>query len=241
MLGALAVADKPDGFSAADSALVAAAAEQVALALERYRILAIAQRQASTDELTGLYNYRFLVDYLDQQIALAERLDSPLAVLMLDLDRFKNLNDRHGHHAGDEALRRFAATLRETVRRSDLAARYGGEEFVVVMANTNREEARLVAEKIRRAVGGDRVDIGGVALRMTVSIGGVAYPDDTGDARQLLRLADEALYQAKRAGRDRVCFLSDGVRRRTLARAGARVVLESDAEDERGTADRPAQ
>jgi len=109
------------------------------------------------------------------------------------------------------------------------------------MANTNREEARLVAEKIRRAVGGERLDIGGVAVRLTVSIGGVAYPDDTGDARQLLRLADEALYQAKRAGRDRVCFLSDGVRRRTLARAGARVVLESDAEDERGTADRPAQ
>jgi len=242
VLGALALADKPDGFNAADNALVAAAAEQATLALERYRILAIAQRQASTDELTGLYNYRFLVDYLDQQIALAERLDSPLAVLMLDLDRFKNLNDSHGHHAGDEALRHFAVTLRETVRRSDLAARYGGEEFVVVMANTNREEARLVAEKIRRAVGGERLDIGGgVAVRLTVSIGGVAYPDDTGDARQLLQLADEALYQAKRAGRDRVCFLSDRAGRRTLARAGARVVLEHEADDERDTGHRPAQ
>ncbi|HXA27787.1 MAG TPA: diguanylate cyclase [Candidatus Angelobacter sp.] len=215
--GVVAVADKSLGFNAADVALVSAVAEQTALALERYRILAVVQRQASTDELTSLYNYRFLVDYLDQQIALAERLTSPLAVLMLDLDRFKSLNDTHGHHAGDEALRSFARTLRQSIRRSDLAARYGGEEFVVVMANTNREEARLVAEKIRRAVADVALRFGADAeeTRVTVSIGGVAYPDDTGDARQLLRLADDALYRAKRAGRDRVCFVSDGPRRRT--------------------------
>ena len=242
VLGALAIADKPDGFNAADLALLAAAAEMVALALERYRILAIAQRQASTDELTGLYNYRFLVDYLDQQIALAERLDSPLAVLMLDLDRFKTLNDSHGHHAGDEALRRFAATLRDTVRRSDLAARYGGEEFVVVMANTNREEARLVAEKIRHAVGDLVVRFDDSALRISVSIGGVAYPDDTGDARQLLQLADDGLYQAKRGGRNRVCFVSDeGRARRTLARAAARGTARIEADDERDTGRRSAQ
>jgi diguanylate cyclase (GGDEF)-like protein len=214
------VADKSLGFNAADLALVSAVAEQTALALERYRILAVVQRQASTDELTSLYNYRFLVDYLDQQIALAERLTSPLAVLMLDLDRFKSLNDSHGHHAGDEALRSFARTLRQSIRRSDLAARYGGEEFVVVMANTNGEDARLVADKIRLAVA-DMVlrlapDV--EETRITVSIGGVAYPDDTGDARQLLRLADDALYRAKRTGRDRVCFVGDGARRRTLGR-----------------------
>jgi diguanylate cyclase (GGDEF)-like protein len=216
--GVLAVADKSLGFNAADVALVSAVAEQTALALERYRILAVVQRQASTDELTSLYNYRFLVDYLDQQIALAERLTSPLAVLMLDLDRFKSLNDTYGHHAGDEALRSFARTLRQSIRRSDLAARYGGEEFVVVMANTNGEEARLVADKIRAAVAELvlRLAPGAEETRVTVSIGGVAYPDDTGDARQLLRLADDALYRAKRTGRDRVCFVNDGPRRRTL-------------------------
>lgn len=230
--GVVAVADKGLGFNAADLALVSAVAEQTALALERYRILAVVQRQASTDELTSLYNYRFLVDYLDQQIALAERLRSPLAVLMLDLDRFKSLNDTHGHHAGDEALRSFARTLRASVRRSDLAARYGGEEFVVVMANTNGEEARLVAEKIRHAVGDMDLRLGTESLpvRVTVSIGGVAYPDDTGDARQLLRLADDALYRAKRTGRDRVCFVGDSPRRRTLT-----------GHDDRRAADRPAQ
>jgi diguanylate cyclase (GGDEF)-like protein len=244
VLGALAVADKSgEPFNAADMALVSAAAEQVSLALERYRILADAQHQASTDELTRLYNYRFLVDYLDQQIALAERLDSPLAVLMLDLDRFKSLNDRYGHHAGDEALRRFADALRDTVRRADLAARYGGEEFVVVMANTNREEARLVAEKIRHAVAAQRMLFEGEPVGITVSIGGVAYPDDTGDARQLLHLADAALYRAKRGGRDRVCFVSDGPRRRTLARTGASDTAEHEDDDDGHelTGHRPAQ
>jgi diguanylate cyclase (GGDEF)-like protein len=222
--GVVALADKGLGFNAADIALVSAVAEQAALALERYRILAVVQRQASTDELTGLYNYRFLVDYLDQQIALAERLNSPLAVLMLDLDRFKLLNDTHGHHAGDEALRAFAKTLLSTVRRSDLAARYGGEEFVVVMANTNTEDARVVAEKIRGAVAEMELRLGveTESVGVTVSIGGVAFPDDTGDARQLLRLADDALYKAKRGGRDRVSFVSEGGRKRTLARGATR-------------------
>jgi diguanylate cyclase (GGDEF)-like protein len=222
--GVVALADKGLGFNAADIALVSAVAEQAALALERYRILAVVQRQASTDELTGLYNYRFLVDYLDQQIALAERLNSPLAVLMLDLDRFKLLNDTHGHHAGDEALRAFAKTLLSTVRRSDLAARYGGEEFVVVMANTNTEDARVVAEKIRGAVAEMELRLGVETepVGVTVSIGGVAFPDDTGDARQLLRLADDALYKAKRGGRDRVSFVSEGGRKRTLARGATR-------------------
>jgi two-component system, cell cycle response regulator len=247
VFGAVALADKALGFNAADLALVSSVAEQTALALERYRILAVVQRQASTDELTSLYNYRFLVDYLDQQIALAERLKSPLAVLMLDLDRFKALNDTHGHHAGDEALRSFARTLRASVRRSDLAARYGGEEFVVVMANTNGEEARLVAEKIRRAVAEMDLRLGpdGVAVRVTVSIGGVAFPDDTGDARQLLRLADDALYRAKRTGRDRVCFVGDAPRRRTLARtaAGSAESQRSDGDDDerRQGGDRPSQ
>jgi diguanylate cyclase (GGDEF)-like protein len=242
VFGAVALADKALGFNATDTALVSAVAEQVALALERYRILAVVQRQASTDELTGLYNYRFLVDYLDQQIALAERLQAPLAVLMLDLDRFKNLNDTLGHHAGDEALRHFARALLGTVRRSDLAARYGGEEFVVVMANTGREEARLVAEKIRNAVAELELRLGADAeeMRISVSIGGVAYPDDTGDARQLLRLADDALYKAKRSGRDRVSFVNDGGRRRTLART-ATPVVPHEADDEHDTGDRPSQ
>ena len=212
--GVLAAANASRPLLGTDEELVASAAEQVALALERYRFLAVVQRQASIDDLTSLYNHRFLVDYLGQQVALAERLNNPLAILMLDIDHFKVLNDTHGHQAGDAALAAFAQTLLSCVRRSDLAARYGGEEFSVVMANTTAQDARIVAEKIRAAVAETPIEIrGGVSISLTVSIGGAAYPEDTETASELLALADEALYSAKRAGRDRTRMASDGRRR----------------------------
>jgi diguanylate cyclase (GGDEF)-like protein len=212
--GVLAVANRSSALLPGDVELVASIAEQAALALERYRFLAMVQRQASTDDLTGLYNHRFLVDYLGQQVALAERLNAPLAVLMLDIDHFKELNDTHGHQAGDTALAVFAQTLLHSVRTSDLAARYGGEEFAVVMYNTGSSDARLVAEKIRNAVSQTIIELPDRnRLQVTVSIGGAAFPEDTGSARELLALADEALYRAKRGGRDRTCMVSDGSRR----------------------------
>jgi len=169
------------------------------------------QRQASIDDLTGLHNHRFFVDYLSQQVAVAERLKTPLAVLMLDIDHFKALNDTHGHQAGDTALATFADTLRKNVRRSDLAARYGGEEFAVVMTNTGVKQARMVADKIRRAVAAMEVfvDAKRPDITMTVSVGGAAFPEDTSTAGDLLRLADEALYHSKRSGRDRVTMSVD--------------------------------
>ena len=208
--GVLAVASSDSDLTERDAELVVGAAEQVALALERYRMLAEEQRKASMDDLTGLYNHRFLVDYLGQQVALAERLNAPLAILMLDIDHFKVINDTHGHQAGDVALGAFAQTLLGSVRRADLAARYGGEEFAVVMANTSAGEARLVAEKIRVAVTEGRISTdGGTPLSLTVSIGGAAFPEDTESARELLSLADEALYRAKRTGRDRTCMAGE--------------------------------
>jgi diguanylate cyclase (GGDEF)-like protein len=164
------------------------------------------QRQATVDDLTGLYNHRFLVDSLGQQVALAERLGASLAILMLDIDHFKLLNDTHGHHAGDLALSAFARTLINNVRRADLAARYGGEEFVVVMPNTSAEEAFMVAEKIRLAVEGTDVRLPGRQdVRLAVSIGVAAYPEHTKSASELFSLADDALYRAKRTGRHRTC------------------------------------
>jgi diguanylate cyclase (GGDEF)-like protein len=212
VLGVLGVARAHGGFSSGDAALVASSAEQVALALERYRFIAMVQRQASIDDLTGLYNHRFLVDYLGQQLALAERLNTPLAVLVLDLDHFKRVNDTHGHPVGDVVLTAFAHTLTSSIRRADLAARYGGEEFIVVMSNTAAPDARRVAEKIRAAVEAlvVPVDSGGQAVTLTVSVGGAAYPDDTTTAQQLLATADAALYDAKHGGRNRVCMAGDG-------------------------------
>jgi diguanylate cyclase (GGDEF)-like protein len=212
VLGVLGVARARGGFSGGDAALVASSAEQVALALERYRFIAMVQRQASIDDLTGLYNHRFLVDYLGQQVALAERLNTPLAVLVLDLDHFKRVNDTHGHPVGDVVLTAFAHTLTSSIRRADLAARYGGEEFIVVMSNTAAPDARHVAEKIRGAVEALVVPVGGggEAVTLTVSVGGAAYPDDTTTAQELLATADAALYDAKHGGRNRVCMAGDG-------------------------------
>ena len=211
VLGVAGVARRVGGFRAGDADLVASSAEQVALALERYRFIAMVQRQASIDDLTGLYNHRFLVDYLGQQLALAERLNTPLAVLMIDLDHFKRVNDTYGHPVGDAVLTAFAATLTGSVRRADLAARYGGEEFIVVMSNTGAPEARIVAEKIRAAAAGMRVPVEGtsVVITLSVSVGGAAYPEDTTTAAELLATADAALYDAKHTGRDRVCMAGD--------------------------------
>jgi two-component system cell cycle response regulator len=227
--GVIAVASESTAFANSDMDLVASTAEQISLALERYRFLAVVQRQATVDDLTGLYNHRFLVDSLGQQLALAERLGAPLAILMLDLDHFKLLNDTHGHHAGDLALSAFARTLVNNVRRADLAARYGGEEFVVVMPNTSADEAFGVAEKIRLAVEETDVHLPGAqTVRLAVSIGVAAYPEHTSAAGDLFRLADEALYRAKRSGRQRT-RVATAVHTVVSPHAGAPVSQDAEA------------
>jgi diguanylate cyclase (GGDEF)-like protein len=162
---------------------------------------------------------------------------------MIDIDHFKVLNDTLGHQAGDVALAAFAQTLVSSVRRSDLAARYGGEEFAVVMANTSAEDARLVAEKIRLALAESTIEIEpGAPLTLTVSVGGAAFPEDTESARELLTLADEALYRAKRTGRDRTCMAGDVHARIkpkvTRMRAG---VIDMESNVGAGGRHRPAQ
>ncbi|MDQ6846944.1 MAG: diguanylate cyclase [Candidatus Dormibacteraeota bacterium] len=211
VLGVLGIARTSGGFTNSDTSLVASSAEQVALSLERYRFIAMMQRQASTDDLTGLYNHRFLIDYLGQQVALAERLNTPLAILVIDLDHFKRVNDTYGHPVGDAVLSSFAQTLVGSIRRADLAARYGGEEFIVVMSNTAAVDARRVAEKIRGAAEAMLVPIDGGRnnVSVSVSVGGAAYPEDTTTATELLATADAALYDAKHGGRNRVCMAGD--------------------------------
>lgn len=207
-LGLLLVGNKRSAYIDEDYTLCRGVADQIVIAVEKSTRLAVTQREATTDEMTGLYNYRFLVGYLDQQVNVAERASSPLSVLMLDLDHFKDVNDTHGHPAGDRLLRQFASLMVETIRKSDLAARYGGEEFVVVMANTSRADAEVVADKIRSAVAEMSVRLdNGAEVRITVSIGGVTFPEGSKGARNLLDLADRALYAAKRNGRNRVEFL----------------------------------
>jgi diguanylate cyclase (GGDEF)-like protein len=175
---------------------------QAAPVVANLRNLAIAQLRASTDALTGLPNRRGLQGTLRRMVAHASRTKTPLAALMIDLDHFKQINDRFGHGRGDEVLAAFGELLRGLLRESDFAARFGGEEFLVLLPATEEEGARRVAEKIRLAVRELRFEP--IDRQITVSVGVALVPDHAADAESLERGADRALYAAKNRGRDRV-------------------------------------
>ena len=163
------------------------------------------QKQIITDPLTNLYNRRFLQEYLPQEIAKAKRASSSVAVLMFDLDFFKRINDVFGHEAGDAFLKSVAALLQGCIRESDIACRYGGEEFVLVLSGASLDGAIKKAEKIRNAVMDLDLIIRQKPLgRVSTSIGIAVYPEHGAEMEALLRAADEALYEAKERGRNRV-------------------------------------
>jgi two-component system cell cycle response regulator len=165
---------------------------------------------ALTDGLTGVYNQRYLRGHLKALAEQASTAGGQLAVLMIDLDRFKSINDRHGHAVGDAALKAAADAIRQHVRVFDTVARYGGEEFAVVMPGATRAEGEAVAERLRGAVAGLAFTVGAVQLELTVSIGvaalasGAALPPGQQLDEVLLGAADAALYRAKAGGRNRV-------------------------------------
>jgi two-component system cell cycle response regulator len=161
---------------------------------------------AVTDQLTGLHNRRYMVGQLDALVTRAVKGGAPVACLMLDIDHFKKINDSFGHDVGDEVLREFAVRLATNVRAIDLPCRYGGEEFVVIMPDTGVADAERIADRILRHVAGSpfRVDGGSELLTATISIGVAATLGDADSPEALLKRADEALYEAKAAGRNRV-------------------------------------
>lgn len=163
---------------------------------------------AVTDQLTGLYNRRYLASHLSAMFDRAFWTGRPLSVMILDLDHFKAVNDTHGHDAGDKVIQEFAERIRASVRGIDLACRYGGEEFLIAMPDTEKEFARLVAERLRQEVAAGSVVLNGGRdeLKVTVSIGIASTEDGSKDdtAQKLVKRADEALYAAKSGGRNRV-------------------------------------
>ena len=165
-------------------------------------------RLSITDELTGLYNQRFLYATLDREVEAAKRYNQELALLLLDLDHFKHYNDTYGHLEGDEVLRECGTLVKSNVRMSDLAARYGGEEFVLLLPHTSRERALLVAERILKGIE-DLEFLPSIKdkvlqkARITASVG-VAIHQDGWGSRDLVFWADRAMYEAKHRGRNRV-------------------------------------
>jgi diguanylate cyclase (GGDEF)-like protein len=169
-------------------------------------LLAEAERQSMTDGLTGLYNRRSLESLLHREVALAERHGVPLSLVMIDMDRFKQINDSHGHAAGDHLLKAFADCVRITLRKTDLAFRYGGDEFVIALPQTPVAQAVRVVNKLRQAFGA--VDFSHAIARMeqqpTLSIGVVerSVAQNVVTLQNLLAAADQALYDAKAANRN---------------------------------------
>jgi diguanylate cyclase (GGDEF)-like protein len=177
---------------------------QAAVALENARLHRLVERQAVTDGLTELANRRQFEQALAGEISRAERFGGTLALILADLDDFKQVNDRYGHQAGDEVLRRFAAVLRETVRDVDLPARYGGEEFAVLLPQTDLAGAERLAERLRQSVAErPMTNRPGALVAVTASFGVAAFPEAATPAA-LFAAADEALYRAKAAGKNRV-------------------------------------
>jgi diguanylate cyclase (GGDEF)-like protein len=162
-------------------------------------------RAALRDPLTRLYNRRYLLSQLESEFSYVERHRTPLSVVMLDIDHFKQVNDTYGHLVGDEVLAGFAALLQVTIRGEDLAARYGGEEFILVCRGVVAEVALKIAERILRQVGEAALSAEEPDLRVTVSAGVAAVPHPKiTTPQELIAAADRALYDAKRAGRNRV-------------------------------------
>jgi len=172
------------------------------------------ERLSTTDTLTGLSNRRHLMNFLAQEIERAKRADRPFSILMLDVDHFKKYNDTHGHQAGDEVLARIGTVLRNSIRPYDCAARYGGEEFLVTLSGTSLDPAEESAERIRKRVRAEQFEAGSV----TISIGVAEYPSQGDTAKAVIGQADAALYEAKRAGRDRVvCAVAKSVKKKQKA------------------------
>jgi two-component system cell cycle response regulator len=161
---------------------------------------------AITDALTGLFNRRYMESHLSTLIDQTAGRGKPLSLLLVDIDYFKAINDNHGHDAGDDVLREFALRVRKSIRGIDLACRYGGEEFVIVMPETDMAVATTVAERLRRRIAADPFAIGqaGDKVEVTISIGIAALNGAKDTAPALLKRADQALYRAKRDGRNRV-------------------------------------
>jgi diguanylate cyclase (GGDEF)-like protein len=190
-----------DQFNQDDLDLVLSFAGQAALVLEHGRIVKELSELSITDNMTGLYNARHFHTVAEMEVARAGRSGEPLALIMLDSDSLKHLNDLRGHQRGDEHIRRIGRVLRSYLRLSDYAFRYAGDEFLLLLPNTGLDEALTVAERIRTLIEEGDTD---EEMSVTASLGVAVYPTHGSDARTLLSVADRAMYESKRLGKNRV-------------------------------------
>ena len=193
---------RPTPYTDGEEEQIRESVSQAAPVLANLRNLAVAEIRAATDGLTGLPNKRAVTDALKRTVAQASTTQAPLALLLIDLDHFKQINDKRGHAVGDQVLANVGAVLRAALRAQDFAGRNGGEEFAILLPDTEIAAALAIAERIRTAIA--EISLPGTDVDVTASIGVAAFPDHASTQDRLERLADAALYLAKRQGRNRV-------------------------------------
>ena len=204
LIGALQItaADQTRLWCENEILLLGTVANQAAVAVNHASLFAQIQQQALTDALTGCYNRRSFEMQFDRELSMAKRQHQPLSLIMLDLDRFKQLNDSAGHDAGDGALRKLADCFKRELRGVDSAARFGGDEFALILPQAYPEGAQIVAERLRARI--ESIHIPGFG-KLSASMGIATFPSHGGTRTELVVAADAALYSAKRSGRNRVC------------------------------------
>lgn len=198
---------EPAAFGTEDLFVLTSLAEIAALAIDNARLHGETVKLAQTDANTGLYNYRFALECLREQLSISRKAGKPLTLMMIDLDRFKCINDRFGHITGDEVLRQFGRVLQAGVRQGDFVCRYGGEEFCIILPGTDSRHANEIADRLLEDIRSHVFrDVQGLPLgiQVTASIGLATYPEHGDTESDLRRAADQALYAAKEAGRDRL-------------------------------------
>jgi len=206
VLGVLRVSShKPRQFSSDDLRLLDIVSDLGAGILRNRLLYKKMEELAVHDSLTGLYLYRFFQGRLEEEVRRTQLNRKYFSLILLDIDFFKRYNDEFGHSAGDLVLKNIAAVMQKCVSPVDLVARYGGEEFVVLLPNKTKDEAMVVAEKIRHAIEENRFYLRRIESRITVSLGVASFPDAGFTGEEMIRSADENLYEAKRTGRNRVC------------------------------------
>jgi diguanylate cyclase (GGDEF)-like protein len=194
-------------YDPADFEVLKRCADLTAVAVETQRLLLATRRLSEQDGLTGVFNHRYFISLVQQEVQRVQRTGRSLALLMIDIDDFKRINDTHGHPIGDQVLRHVAQLVGRLLRRSDTVARYGGEEFAVLLPEATLEEARSVAETLRSEMERSRVVVPElpIPLQVRISVGVAALPDDAAVASDLVIAADRGLYEAKRTGKNKVC------------------------------------